>query len=162
MMVKRFLIKHAAHLVRPTLLWLAVLMLAVINPLACLIHCTIMHGIHQPPIEQEHYLCSLIQKNAETALHAYHSSGQSAQLHHGHVSLFQAPRHDVALIHNYIPSDEPHDPLGSLVPRAVYESLPSFGALFGFVISMLAIVANIFVKLRSRFNPPLLPPPRWA
>lgn len=162
MMLKRFLYKQAAHLIRPTLLWLAVLMLAVINPLACLIHCTIMHGIHQPPIEQEHYLCSLMQQNAETALHAQHASGQSAQLHQEHHTLFQTPSQDVALIHSYTPSDEPHDPLGSLVPRAVYESLPALAALLVFVMAMLALVATLLVELSSRFNPPLLPPPRWA
>lgn len=161
-MLKRFLIKHAANLVQAALPWLAVLMLAVINPLACLIHCTIMHGTHQPPSTQEHYICSLTQANADAMLHAHEASETSAHFHEGQISLFQAPHHNVALLHNYIPSDEAHDPLASLTPRAVYESLPSLIVLFGFVMTVLAVVASLVVKLTSRYNPPLIPPPRWA
>jgi|GEM_PF-1906273 hypothetical protein len=159
-MLKRFLIKLAPATLRATLPWLAVLMLAVINPLACLIHCTIMHGVHQPASvhEHEHYICSLDKAEAALQAHLTHEAAMQAK----QSALLPSFYHKAAFIHNQIPSDEPHDPRASLTPRAVYESLPLLIVLIGFVISVLAVVAQLVEKLTSCCNPPLLPPPRWA
>ena len=131
------------------LIWLVVATVALLNPLACLIHCAVLdmssHGHHTESVASR-FLCDMRMD---------HSSIATGAAHHGHVTT--QPAHA-----GHMDGTTP-DSSGASVPRAVYESAPLvFVALLLALALVRALDPQILLRVSSLFDRPPLPPPRFA